>query len=193
MTTGRAIGEAGPPLLKTYSQPRPPKPLRPVNPARRARLEERNFGPHGAWIRTQPCVVATYVHPSLRTDCGGDVRAAHLVPRGMGGCGGDRFSLFPACDVHHGEQEGRTAEFQTLYGLDLAVLVEHYNLADSRGITEDEREAARLRLGALNELGEPNSRACPPSPIFNALETALRLTGEHVRPPSVAGEEVSPR
>jgi hypothetical protein len=147
----RAIGEAGQPLAKSYRQPKAPKPLRKENPERSAKMEEKNFGRHGAWIRTQPCVVAAHSHPAVRTSCGGPIMACHLIPRGMGGCNSDRFSLFPACLIHHDEQEGHTAEFQAMYGLDLSVLVEHYNLADPIGVTEEEKEAARLRLGVLNE------------------------------------------
>lgn len=147
----RAIGQVGAPLLKTYRQPKPKAPLKKVNHVRVARLEERNFSAHGAWIRLQPCVVATHAHPTLRIPCMGSVGAAHLVCRGMGGCNGDRFSLFPACELHHAEQEGKTAEFQALYELDLAALVEAYNLADLVNLTDEEREAARLRLRVLNE------------------------------------------
>jgi hypothetical protein len=148
--TSRAIGEAGLPLDKVYRQPSAPKPLRAVNLERRAKLEARNFGPHGTYIRLQPCVVQVHAHPNLRTECQGRIMAAHLVPRGMGGCNGDRFSLFPACAFHHGEQEGHTAEFQATYQLDLAVLVEVYNLADL-SLTDEERDAARERLRVLRK------------------------------------------
>jgi hypothetical protein len=147
----RPLGVPGEPLLKTYRQPRAPKPMARVNADRAARLEVRNYGPHGAWIRQQSCVVAVHAHPTLRIPCLGQIVAAHLVPRGMGGCNGDRFSLFPACELHHAEQEGKTADFQALYDLDLAILVEHYNIADLVNLTDDEREAARLRLMVLNE------------------------------------------
>jgi len=145
----RAIGEAGPPLEKSYRKPRTPKPLKAVNPERRAKLEERNYGPHAAWVRLQPCVVQSHVHPSLRTSCNGIVQAAHLICRGMGGCKGDKFSLFPACAKHHAEQEGKLAAFQARYDLDLAVLVEAYCIQDIRNLTEEEREAARGRLEVL--------------------------------------------
>jgi hypothetical protein len=151
MSMPRPLGVAGTPLLKTFTQKRPPTPLKKVNIERAARLEERNFGPHGDWIRLQPCVVESRAHPTLRIPCVGRIVAAHLVPRGMGGCGGDRFSLFPACELHHDEQEGRTAEFQELYDLDLSMLVEAYCIADLINLTDDEREAARLRLAVLNE------------------------------------------
>lgn len=146
----RPLGQPGVPLVKVFRQPSAPKPLRKINPERAAKMEERNFGEHGAWIRRQPCVVAAKAHPSLRTDCAGRIAACHLAPRKMGGCGGDRFSLFPACEGHHAEQEGRTSTFQETYELDLAALVEAYNLADP-SLSDEEREAARLRLAKLNE------------------------------------------
>jgi hypothetical protein len=146
----RPLGVPGEPLPKVFRLPKVKKGLRPRNPERAARLEERNFGEHGAFIRLRPCIVHTHVHPSLQTPCLGQIVAAHLVPRGMGGCNGDRFSLFPACVGHHGEQEGRTAEFQETYQLDLAALVETFNLADP-SLSDEEREAARLRLAVLSE------------------------------------------
>jgi len=45
------------------------------------------------------------------------VEAAHLKTRGSGGY--DVGNTVPLCPVHHDEQEGRTAEFEARYGLDL--------------------------------------------------------------------------
>jgi hypothetical protein len=146
----RAIGEIGEYLEKPVSLKKGPLPMKKVNEERRAKLEERNFGQHGAWIRTRRCVVEEHAHPTLKIPCMGRIVACHLIPRGMGGCNGDRFSLFPACELHHSEQEGRTAEFQGLYALDLALLVEDYNLLDP-SLTDDEREAARRRRALLKE------------------------------------------
>lgn len=150
MNAGRAIGEAGEPMPKTYRVRRGPVRMKQVNAERRAKMEERNFGDHGAFVRLRRCVVDEHVHPTLKTPCGGRIVACHLIPRGMGGCKGDRFSLFPACELHHLEQEGHTAEFQETYGLDLALLVEIYNLLD-KGLTEDEHDAAAARLAKLRE------------------------------------------
>ncbi len=146
----RALGEVGAPLLKQYRQPSVKTPMKKVNKERKAKMDERNFGPHGVFIRLEPCVVATHAHPSLRTDCLGKVMACHLVARGMGGCNGDRFSLFPACAQHHLEQTNSTADFQARYDLDLPVLVEYYNLKDP-GVSEEDKEAARRRLEVLRE------------------------------------------
>lgn len=149
--THRAIGESGPPLLKPVRLLKGKRPMKRVNPERKAALYERNYGAHGEFIRNQRCVVADRAYPMPRgTRCDGAVVPAHLVCRGMGGCNGDRFSLFPACEKHHAEQEGKTDEFQARYGLDLAILVEVYNLMD-KGLLPEEREAAERRLAKLRE------------------------------------------
>ena len=146
----RAVGEAGPPILKPVRIKTAPKPMNKVNPERRALLHERNYGAHGDFIRTLPCIVSR-VHPSVRTACEGRVVCAHFDARGMGGCGGDRFSTFPCCVGHHDEQGAiGITSFQERYDLDLALEVEAFNLADP-GLTDDEREAARLRLQRLRE------------------------------------------
>jgi len=121
------------------SRPRRKTPLRQVNPERAAKMEARNFGPHAKWIRRQPCVVS---------GCRSKAQACHLEPRKMGGCGSSWRSLFPACFEHHREQEGKTSQFETRYGLRLAVIVEQMILADSWP-SEDEKAAARERLTAL--------------------------------------------
>jgi hypothetical protein len=149
--SGRPLGVAWAPLLKTYTPKKAPKGIRAANPERVAKMEEKNFGKHAAYIRSLPCVVADKAHRSVRTPCEGKVQASHLVTRKMGGCGSDRFSLFPACLRHHEEQEGNTGDFQAAYGFDLAVLVEHYTLADPYGVTAEEKDAARERLRRLHE------------------------------------------
>ena len=87
------------------------KPIPNRNPARRAKLFERNFGDHGAFIRARPCVV-----PGCKAT---PIQAAHVRARGMGGCGGDKRDLVPLCSSHHGEQEGRTEWFGAKYSIDL--------------------------------------------------------------------------
>jgi hypothetical protein len=146
--TDRAVGEVGPYLAKSVRVKKGPRPMNKVNRERQAKMEERNFGDHGAWIRLRRCVVDEHAHPTRKIPCMGRIVACHLVPRGMGGCNGDRFSLFPACELHHSEQEGKTAEFQEAYDLDLAMLVEVYNLQDP-GLSEEEHDAAQRRLDVL--------------------------------------------
>lgn len=106
-----------------------------------------DFGAHADFVRSLPCIVRR-VHPRLRTPCFGLVVACHFQSRGAGG---DRFSLFPACQGHHQEQhQVGIVSFQELYELDLAREVEEICLEDPE-LSEDEREAARLRLAALGE------------------------------------------
>jgi hypothetical protein len=81
--------------------------VNPVNRARRARLHERNFGDHAAWVRSHGCLV-----------CKGPAEAAHVIPRKMGGCGGDKTVLVPLCSDHHREQEGK----KVCFDLDLLVV-----------------------------------------------------------------------
>lgn len=64
-----------------------------------------------AYVHTLPCLVAN-------AECRGDVVAAHVVKtRGAGAW--DRGFVAPLCAGHHAEQEGRTAEFNAKYGVDL--------------------------------------------------------------------------
>lgn len=72
--------------------------VRPRNPERAAKARVRNFTgdvadlePKDAWIRSFPCV-ACGAWPTV---------AAHAIPRGMGGCGGDASKLVPLCQPCH--------------------------------------------------------------------------------------------
>jgi len=81
-------------------------------------------------IRGLWCVVPT--HSTRPTPCGfyaerPGIEACHLEPKARGK--GDDYQLFPACPRHHDEQEGRTAEFEAKYGLDLTQLAHDYTQA----------------------------------------------------------------
>lgn len=104
------------------------------NDKRRAELYARNYGPEADVVRAQPCLVR---------GCRGFVVAAHVVPRGMGGCNGCRFDLAPLCEKHHLEAgEWRTSarsDFEKRYGLDLRLIadriaVEHVEPLGLRGV-----------------------------------------------------------
>ena len=98
-------------------------PMKRSNPARRAKMYARNFGPRAEVVRDMPCLVA---RAREATDlCRGRVQAAHVIARGMGGCGGDARSLVPLCARHH-EQSGargtmQRVDFETEHGIVLQV------------------------------------------------------------------------
>lgn len=86
-------------------------PLRRVNPERRAKLRERQFGPHATRIRALPCCV-----------CGADPPSdpAHIRSRGAGGTSRD---LVPLCRRCHREQHAAGIEtFQRDHDVDLVDL-----------------------------------------------------------------------
>lgn len=69
-----------------------------------------------AFIRSQDCAVKSH-------ECLGGIVPAHLETVGMGR---DRkkpslihFSAVPLCNLHHIQQEGRTARFNEKYNIDL--------------------------------------------------------------------------
>ena len=98
-------------------------PMKRSNPARRAKMYARNFGPRAIAVRGMPCLVARA--RKARDLCRGEVQAAHVVARGMGGCGGDARSLVPLCARHH-EQSGargtmQRVDFETEHGIVLQV------------------------------------------------------------------------
>lgn len=123
-----------------------PKPMNAVNRERAAETYEKDFGKHAEFVRGLPCIIKR-VHSTLRTPCRGLPVAAHFKSRGAGG---DRFSLFPACEGHHDEAHGGIVTFQERYELDLSVEVEACCLADPQ-LNEEEREAAEHRLAKLRE------------------------------------------
>ena len=104
------------------------KPLPRRNVKRAAEMHARNFGERP---NVEPwCVVATEaaryqaVHgrkawPDGWVRCAGKVEAAHLTPRGMGGCNSSAEEVVYLCTTHHREQEGRTPAFEAKYGVDL--------------------------------------------------------------------------
>ncbi len=87
--------------LRRYTRLRSGASLKASNPIRRSAKFERNFGSHGAFIRSQPCVVLSDGRPDRRSPCNGRMVAAHTVARGMGGCNGDKRDLVSACWHHH--------------------------------------------------------------------------------------------
>lgn len=94
-------------------------PLPAVNPERRRRLHERNFGDKATWIRSLPCTCGRAACRAYRSD------AAHVVARGMGGCGGDKRHLVPLSRPCHLEQERVGVEaFGRAIGVDLAAEAE---------------------------------------------------------------------
>ena len=98
-------------------------PMKRSNPARRAKMYARNFGPLAEAVRAMPCLVARA--RKARDLCRGRVQAAHVVARGMGGCGGDARSLVPLCARHHEESSARgtskRAAFEARHGIVLQV------------------------------------------------------------------------
>lgn len=107
---------------------RPRKRLRQVNPERRAKLRAKHFpaaSPVAPW-----CIIALALaayqrkhgakqHPDGWTRCWGRVEAAHVIhTRGSGRARADL--VVDLCHGHHREQEGRSAEFEARYNIDLA-------------------------------------------------------------------------
>lgn len=95
---------------------------------------KRRCKPYRDWIKDQPCAVAEHGMVG-RGPCGPQpgrykIECCHLIPKARGS--DDRGNCFPACPVHHDEQEGRTAEFERKYGLNLTELVATYDAAFAR-------------------------------------------------------------
>ena len=96
--------------------------VRPVNRERRRKMHERNFGERAQVMRESQCLVHAH---GTSTDlaaipCSGEVQAAHVRARGMGGCNGSRRDLVPLCAAHHRQQhEIGIRSFELLYELDL--------------------------------------------------------------------------
>ena len=63
--------------------------------------------------------VSRLAHPEGWAACAGKVEAAHITPRGMGGCNSSAEEVVYLCRSHHREQEGRTVAFETKYAVDL--------------------------------------------------------------------------
>ena len=90
----------------------------------KSRFPKRRNAEYLAWIRQQPCIFGSlaaigWIKPQeTRTE------AAHIRTRGAGG--DDLWNVVPMCRDHHQEQEGRTREFETRYGIDLIALAADY-------------------------------------------------------------------
>ena len=93
------------------------------NPERRKKAYARNFGDRADAVRKMACLVGGRGEDPA--PCQGDVVAAHVIARGMGGAKGDRRSLVPLCWAHHNEagERGTTqrASFEARYEVDLLV------------------------------------------------------------------------
>ena len=95
-----------------------PMRARKADPARRRFAKQRNK-PYTDWVSRLPCFIYTddCWHPE-------DLRAKGILSdpthvnktraQGVGDCG----EVLNLCRRHHGEQEGRTAEFNAKYGID---------------------------------------------------------------------------
>lgn len=99
---------------------------KPRNADRKAKLHARNFGEEAERVRRMPCLVAVVQGVSWyseRGECSGQLAAAHVTARAMGGSKGGRFDLVPLCAHHHDEAgEAKTSKriaFEARHGLDL--------------------------------------------------------------------------
>jgi len=114
--------------LRRSAKPMTRTRVKPVNRERKAELHARNFGEEAEAVWMLPCLCWARTCTWNRDRCRGDVVAAHVTARGMGGDKGGRFDLVPLCDAHHREAgEARTSEraaFEARYGLDLRKLAD---------------------------------------------------------------------
>ena len=104
-----------------------------ANPARRAKMFERNFGARASHVRRMRCLCAA------SCTCAGLVQAAHVVARGMGGCGGDKRDLVPLCGLHHEEsgprRSSKRAAFEVRHGVNLQAEARRIAIElDTRGL-----------------------------------------------------------
>jgi len=98
--------------------------VNPTNPERRRDAYERNFGERADAVRAMRCLVhRPGVVRLARNACQGDIVAAHVRARGMGGAHGSRFDICPLCARHHDEageiRTSKRAAFEAKYGVDL--------------------------------------------------------------------------
>jgi hypothetical protein len=107
--------------------------INPRNVERAAKMRERNFQPRP--VVPPRCVIqlllAEYQRkhgskqvPQGWSSCWGPVDQAHVLhARGMGGCNSSKDEAIELCRGHHGEQEGRSTEFEARYKINLRELV----------------------------------------------------------------------
>ena len=105
------------------------KPLRRRNPKRAAKNYDRNYGERADAVRDMNCLCVPLTPPDKPIECRGRIHAAHVEPRRMGGCGGDRRKLANLCEKHHkeagelpapGKYEGSQRQaFEEKWGVDL--------------------------------------------------------------------------
>lgn len=99
--------------------------IKPVNSKRAREKHARNFPPRTGYERCAIAVKADALFsiPAGWRGCSGSVEAAHVVhARGHGGCNSSADEVVYLCTGHHGEQEGKSREFEARYGVDLAQL-----------------------------------------------------------------------
>ena len=95
--------------------------LKPKAP--QSRFPKRRSPLYREFIKQHDCVVKT--HARTPSPCYAEpgrykIECAHYHTKGSGGF--DRGNTFPACPGHHTEQEGKDAEFEKKYGLELSVI-----------------------------------------------------------------------
>ena len=119
------ILQAVPKPVRTEKQPRrlqAKTQIKPVNHKRVAKMRERNFpdrtGNERCLIADKAAVLLGAI-PAGWSGCWGAIDPAHVTPRGHGGCNSSKDDVDWLCHGHHVEQEGRTARFEALYGVDL--------------------------------------------------------------------------
>ena len=98
--------------------------IKPVNSKRAREKHARNFPPRTGHERCAIAVKADtlYTIPAGWSGCSGQVEAAHVTARGMGGCNSSADEVVYLCTGHHGEQEGKSRAFEARYGVDLTAL-----------------------------------------------------------------------
>lgn len=86
---------------------------RKLDPAKRRFAKHRDDA-YTDWIKTLGCII-----------CGRPgVDPLHIRPRSLGS--DDRNNVVPGCRWHHDQQEGKTAEFERKYGVNLRELARWY-------------------------------------------------------------------
>lgn len=96
--------------------------INPVNHKRAKGMRERNFPDrtgHERCLIADKASVMLGAIPAGWSGCWGGIDPAHVTPRGHGGCNSSKDDVVWLCRGHHTEQEGRSARFEAVYGVDL--------------------------------------------------------------------------